>query len=148
MKFPRLETELKHPPEQVRKALVEKDLEPYFKKSGRLTQGSVARGIHWHAEPDGNLLGKLSYWRSKNLCIFRFRVQLEPSATGTRAVLLAQHGPFSPFLRFLLYVIGLCIFIVGVVISFLIDKAMQHGLQKSVEYLERHLKMWDETASV
>jgi hypothetical protein len=146
MNFPRLETELKHPPEYVRKALVERELEPYFKKSGRLTQGSVARGIRWHAESDGTLLGKLSYFRSKDLCVFRFRVQLEPSGTGTRAVLLAQHGPFSPLLRFLLYAVGLCMFVVGVVFSFLVDKAMQRGLLKSVEYLVRHLKMWDESA--
>lgn len=146
MKFPRLETELKHSPEHVRKALAEKELEPFFKKSGWLTQGSVARHIRWHVESDGNLLGKLSYFRSKNLCVFRFRVQLEPSGTGTRAVILAQHGPFSPFLRFLLYFIGFCIFVVGLVFSFLVDKALQRGLQKSVEYLERHLKMWDESA--
>ncbi len=146
MKFPRLEIELKHSPESVRKALVDKELEPYFKESGWLTQGSVARGIRWQAESDSNLLGKLSYWRSKNLCVFRFRVQLEPSGTGTKAVLLAQHGPFSPFLRFLLYLIGICIFVVGVVFSYIGDKAIQRGLQKSVEYLERHLKMWDESA--
>ncbi|MCL0048418.1 hypothetical protein M1N20_03100 [Dehalococcoidia bacterium] len=119
MNFPRLETELKHSPERVRKALVERELEPYFKKSGWLTQGSVARHIRWHAESDGNLLGKLSYFRSKHLCVFQFRVQLKPSRTGTRAVLLAQHGSFSPLLRFLLYAAGLCVFGVGVVFSYL-----------------------------
>ena len=146
MKFPRIETQLKHSPQRVKKALVESELEPYFKKSGWLTQGSVARHIRWHAESDGNLLGKLSYFRSKNLCVFRFRVQLEQSGTGTRAVLLAQHGPFSPLLRFLLYMVGLCMFVVGVVFSYLGDKAIQRGLLKSVQYLERHLKMWDESA--
>jgi hypothetical protein len=145
MNFPRLETELKHSPERVRKALIESELEPYFKKSGWLTQGSAARHIRWRAESDGNLLGKLSYFRSKNLSIFRFRVQLEPSGTGTRAVLFAQHGPFSPLLRFLLYAVGLCMFIVGVVFSYLGDKAIQRGLLKSVQYLKRHLKMWDES---
>lgn len=146
MNFPRLVTELKHPPERVRKALVENELEPFFKASGRLTQGSVARYIRWHAEPDGTLLGKLSYFRSKNLCVFRFRMQLEPSETGTRVALLAQHGPFSPLLRFLIYAVGLCVFGVGVVFSYLGDKAIQRGLLKSVQYLERHLKMWDESA--
>lgn len=146
MNFPRLETELKHSPERVRKAFVESELEPYFKKSGRLTQGSAARHIRWHAESDGSLLGKVGYFRNKNLSVFRFRVQLEPSGTGTRAVLLAQHGPFSPLLRFLLYAVGLCIFLVGVVVSYLMDKGIQHGLRKCVEYLERHLKMWDESA--
>jgi hypothetical protein len=146
MKFPRLETELKHSPERVRKALLEKELEPYYKKSGWLTQGSVARRMRWRAESDGNLLGKLPYFGARHFSVFRFRVLLEPSGTGTRAVILAQHGPFSPFLRFLLYVIGLCILVVGVVFSYIGDKAIQRGLQKSVEYLERHLKMWDEAA--
>ena len=148
MNFPRLETELKHSPERVRKALVEKELEPYFKKSGWLTQGSAARHIRWRAESDGSLLGKLSYFRSKNLSVFQFRVQLEPSGTGTKAVLFAQHGPFSPFLRFLLYVIGFIVFVVGLVLSFLVDKAMQRGLLKCVQYLEQHLKMWDESAAL
>jgi len=62
MNFPRLETELKHPPEYVRKALVERELEPYFKKSGRLTQGSVARGhpvarrVRWYLAREAELL--------------------------------------------------------------------------------------------
>lgn len=146
MKFPHLKAELKHSPERVRKALVEKELEPYFKKSGWLTQGSVARHIRWRAESDNNLLGKLSYFRSKHLSVFRFRVQLEPSATGTRVVLLAQHGPFSPLLRLLLYAAGLCVFGIGVVFSYLGDKAVQRGLLKSVQYLDRRLKMWDESA--
>jgi len=146
MRFPRLETQLKHPPERVRAALLGNDLEPYFKKSGWLTPGSAGRGIRWRAEPDGSLLGKTSYFRAKNLCVFRFRAQLEPSGTGTRVVLLAQHGPFSPILRFLLYVVGLFMCLVGVVFSYLVDRAVLHGLRKVLEYLERHLKMWDEAA--
>lgn len=144
MKFPRIEVNLKHPRERVTKAFVENELEPYFKKSGRLTVGSAARGIRWHAEPDGNLVGKVSYFRSANLSIFRFRVQLESSEAGTRAVILVQNGPFSPFFRFLLYAIGLCVFVVGLVFSFLADKVMQRGLLRTVQYLEQHLKMWDE----
>lgn len=146
MNFPRLETELKHSPKRVRKALVERELEPYFKKSGWLTQGSVARDIRWDIEPDGNLIGKLSYFRSKSLCVFQFRGHLEPSGTGTRVVLLAQHGPYSPLFTFLLYAGGLWLFGVGVVFSYLVDKAVQRDLLKSVQYLDQHLKMWDESA--
>jgi hypothetical protein len=146
MDFPRLETQLRHPPERVRSALLGNELEPYFKESGWLTQGSAGRGIRWSAQPDGSLLGKVGYFRSKNLSAFRFKVQLEPAGSGTRAVLLAQHGPFSPLLRFLLYGVGLLMCLVGVVFSYLGDKAIQRGLSKVVEYLERHLKMWDEAA--
>lgn len=146
MNFPRLETPLKHSPERVRAALLGKELEPYFKKSGWFTQGSAGRGIRWHREPDESLLGKVGYFRAKNISVFRFKVQLEPSGPGTRAVLLVQHGPFSPFLRFLAYAIGLCMFLVGVVFVYLGDKAMERGLRKVLEYLERHLKMWDEAA--
>ena len=144
MNFPKIETQLKHTPERIRAAFVGNELEPYFKKSGVLTQGSAARGIRWSVEPDGSLIGKASYFMAKNLSVFRFKVQLEPSGSGTRAVLLTEYGPTGPFFRFLTYFIGLCMCLVGVVFSYLADMLMQKNLLKAVEYLERHLKMWDE----
>jgi hypothetical protein len=147
MNFPRLELDLRHPRERVKAAILGNELEPYFNRSGWLTQGGAARGIRWQAQADGSLLGKVGYFRAKNLSVFRFRIQLAPSEGGTRATLLAHHGPFSAFFRFLAYAIGLCLCVVGVFFSYLVDKAMQRGLLKVVENLQNHLKLWDNTAA-
>lgn len=146
MNFPHIWFDLRHPPDRVKAAILGNELKPYFDRSGWFTQGSVARYIRWWAEVDGSLLGKLSYFRAKNLSIFRFRIELAPFGHGSRVSLLVQHGPFSAFLRFLLYAVGVCMCFVGVVISYIGDKAMERGLHKTVEYLHCHLKMWDEAA--
>jgi hypothetical protein len=144
MNFPRVDSDLRNTPERVRSAILGGEIEPYFKQSGWLTQGGTARWIKWQPLPDGSLEGKLGYFRSKNLCVFRFKAELQPLAGGSRVTLLAQHGPFSPFLRFLLYAIGICMCVVGVVFSYLGDQAIQRGLSKVVENLQRHLTMWDQ----
>lgn len=145
MDFPRVEIQLDHPPERVRSALLGNELEPYFKQSGWRASGSAGSGIQWSSQPDGSLLGKMGYFRSKNLSVFRFAVGLDADEAGTRVVLRAQHGPFSQFLRLVLYAGGLLFCLVGVILPYLADKGIQRGLSKVVEYLGEHLKMWDQS---
>lgn len=143
MKFPRIETDLVHPPERVKAALLNKELQPHFKASGWLTQGSVGSKIRWTEQPDGSLSGKLGYFTAKNLSVFRFKVEVAAEGAGSKVVLSAHHGPYSRFLMVLGHVVGFCMFVVGLLFAMLASKAVQRGLRKVVEYVERHLRTWD-----
>ena len=143
MDFPSFTLELRHSPDRVMAAILGGDLDSYFQESGWLTRGGAARWIKWQKQSDNSLVGKLGYFRAKNLSVFRFRVELHPLVDGSKATVLAEHGPYSPMLRFLLYALGLCMCVVGVVFSILGDKIIQRGLFNVVDTLQRHLMMWD-----
>ena len=143
MNFPYLSFELQHSPDQVRTALMTDELEPFFARSGWFAEGGAARAIRWQSQADGSLVGQISYFRAKNLSAFRFVLTFEPTTLGSKVLLRTCHGPYSPILRVMLYVVGLSLCCVGIVFSYLGDRAIQRALRKVVESLQRHLSMWD-----
>jgi len=148
MSLPFRIVKLASPPDQVKAAVLSGDLVPYFKQSGIFTLGSAARYIKWSDQSDGSLLGKLGYFRSKNQCIYRFRMIFIPCDTGTELTLKVEHGPFSLILKLLLYFLGLCLCVVGVVFSFIGSSMIKRGQNYILQYLQGHLVDWDQARNL
>lgn len=143
MSLPLRVVQLSSVAEQVKEAVLLGGLAPYFKKTGLFTLGGVGRHIKWRSQSNGSLFGKLGYFRSKNLCIFRFRMIFIPRDSGTEVILKVEHGPFSRLLMLIAFVVGLCMCGIGVVFYFLLSASAKRGQNHILQYLQGHLVDWD-----
>ncbi len=148
MNLPQVTVSLKHPPERVAAALLNKELEPFYGTRGRIIERNPSRLIKWSRNGAQSLLGKISYFTNKTLCVYRFKVDTLPEGQGTRTVLSAQNGPYSSFFRLVTYVVGLCMCVVGILFAIFIDKLVERGLQSYVENLHRAVVAWDQGTPV
>lgn len=90
--------------------------------------------LTWSEAGDGRLESSLSYFRSKNLCVFRVFADIEAEGQGSKVTLSSGHGPFSKLAMGAAWVLGFCMFIVGAIIPWLQSKAYSHHLRRMVEH--------------
>lgn len=90
--------------------------------------------LTWTDAEAGGLESSLSYFRSKNLCVFRVFADIEADGQGARVTLRSGHGPWSKLAMGAAWVLGFCTFIVGALIPWLQSKAYSHQLKRMVEH--------------
>jgi hypothetical protein len=95
----------------------------------------LAVHLNWEQKSETALEGSLSYWRSKNLCIFRFLVRLAPVAHGTQVTISTAHGPWSEILMVVTWIVGFCCCLVGAIIPFLQTKLYSRLLQQIADHV-------------
>jgi len=133
--------------QRVRQALVGKELDPYYQRPGLLIERSPGRWINWSVNPNGEIEGNISYFRSRSYCAYRFCARV--SDNGDHSVVQfesALKGWAIP-LFVLAYGIGLAMCIVGVVFPILGQFGYKKGIARCFRNVEAALKAWDEAQS-
>lgn len=89
--------------------------------------------LTWSEVDDSKLEASVSYFRSKNLCVFRVFADVEEAQGGSRVTLTSGHGPWSQLAMGAAWVMGFCMFVIGAIIPFIQSKAYSHQLKGMVE---------------
>ena len=121
------------PPDRVRQILLGEEHITQIEGYGDFFKPHAVH-LTWSEAGGGRLESSLSYFRSKNLCVFRVFADIEPEGQGARVRLSSGHGPWSQLAMGSAWVLGFCLFIVGAIIPWLQTKAYSHHLKNMVEH--------------
>ena len=99
--------------------------------------------LDWSVRTQGRLESSLSYFRSKNLCVFRVFADLQENGSGTTVRVSSGHGPWSSGLMIAAWILGIGLCVVGAIIPFLQTKAYSYQLRLMVESVGDALEAMD-----
>ena len=114
-------------------------------ENGELTpflQVRHAKYIKWARSEDNILVGRIPYLRSKNLCIYKFRLQ---PVTNDRINIAVVATSLVYILVPLGFILGLLMFCVGVILPIFLLLVINNMLGKIQEDLRQALEAWDKT---
>ena len=114
-------------------------------ENGELTpflQVHLAKYIKW-ARSEGNILvGRIPYLRSKNLCVYKFRLQ---PVANDRINIAVVATSFAHILWPLAFILGLLMFFVTVIFPIIGLLVINNRLGKIQEDLRQALEAWNKT---
>jgi hypothetical protein len=124
--------ELSLPPERVQEILIGEEHVSSIDGHADFFK-PLAVYLTWTRLSDTRLESSVSYFRSKNLCVFRVFADIEPAKGGSRVTLSSGHGTWSQLLMGAAWVMGFCMCVIGAIIPWLQSKAYSHQLKTMVE---------------
>jgi len=144
MKMAHVSVTITKTPERVTRAILAREFEPFFPKSGVVLDPAPARWIQWSPGDEASLVGKVPYLRGKHESAVRFRIRLVPSQTGgTQAWIGVEHTTYSSVMIPVMHFLGLCMCCVGVVFTILGVRTLEKRFTRRVENMRDVLVAWD-----
>ena len=127
------------PPNQVQTILLGQENIPYINGHDNFFK-PLAVYLNWSDVSQGKMESSVSYFRSKNLCVFRIFAEIEPTGNGSQVVITSGHGPWSGILMKITWGLGFLMCLVGAIIPWLQTKSYSRQLKNMVDSVAESLE--------